>query len=343
LPGLVDCHTHTVWAGSRATEFRDRLAGRSYTEILEEGGGILSTVAATRAAAEEALATTATARLMEMVRLGVTTVEVKSGYGLTPRDEVKLLRAARMAGEQANIRVLTTFLGAHAVPAELRGRREDYVRQVIEDQLPKAAPHADFIDVYVDRGAFTVEEGRAILMAGRSLGLGLRVHAEQVAYTGAAAMAAELGALSADHLERLDTAGAAAMAESGTVAVLLPGAMAYLRDSPPPVAQLRQQGVPMAVATDLNPGSSPVRDLWSCATLACLSMGLTVEEALLGITRVAADALGRADLGRLDVGSCADLVLVKPPPGEPTDPSVLVQYLGGHRAALVIQGGVVRA
>lgn len=342
LPGLVDCHTHTVFAGSRASEFRDRLGGRSYTEILEEGGGILRTVRATREATEDSLARVAAQRLAAMAAGGVTTVEVKSGYGLTASDEAKMLRAARRAGDDSGVRVLTTFLGAHTVPAELRGNREAYVRDVIDAQLPSVASHADFIDAYVDRGAFTVDEGRRILAAGKKAGLGVRVHAEQVAHTGAAQMAAELGALSADHLERLDEAGAEAMARAGTVAVLLPGAMTYLRDTPPPVAVLRAHGVPMAVATDFNPGSSPVRDLWSCATLACLSMGLTVEEALRGITRVAADALGRPDLGRVAVGAAGDLVLMRPPPGEPCDPAVLVQYLGSHEPALVIRDGALR-
>lgn len=339
LPGLVDCHTHAVWAGSRAAEFGERLAGASYTEILERGGGILSTVRATRAATEAELAQVAAERLAGALRRGVTTMEVKSGYGLRVETELALLRAARRAGELSGVRVLTTFLGAHAIPAEHRADRDVYVLDVIDRQLPAVAPHADFIDAYVDRGAFTVDEGRAILSAGRDAGLGVRVHAEQVAYTGAAAMAAELGALSADHLERLDAPGAAAMAAAGTVGVMLPGAMLYLRDTPPPVELLREAGVRLAVATDLNPGSSPVRDLWACATLACVSMRLTVDEALAGITRVAADALGLSDCGRLQVGCQADAVLVTPPPGEPINPAVLVQYLGCPPIRAVIRGG----
>ncbi|MFH1470038.1 MAG: imidazolonepropionase [Pseudomonadota bacterium] len=337
LPGLVDCHTHTLFAGSRALEFSRRLAGATYTEILEAGGGILSTVAATRAASDEALRAVLGRRLDAMLALGVTTVEVKSGYGLDPDTEERMLRIAGSA--PSAVEVLPTFLGAHAVPVEHRGQREAYVAQVIHEQLPRCAPHARFIDVYCDRGAFTLEEARAILVAGRARGLLPRVHAEQVAWTGAAALAASLGATSADHLEHLDEAGIAAMAEAGTVAVLLPGAQLYLRDPAPPVEALRRAGVPMAVATDFNPGSSPVRDLWCCATLACLRMGLTVEEALLGITRHAGRALGRSDLGWLGPGSAADLALLAPPPGEPPELSVLVQYLGGHRATHVVKRG----
>jgi imidazolonepropionase len=341
LPGLVDCHTHAVWAGSRAAEFEQRLAGASYTALLEAGGGILSTVRATRAASQEALSATAAQRLARSLAQGVTTVEVKSGYGLTPADEFKLLRAAREAGRRANVRVMTTFLGAHAIPAEHRAQRDVYVRQVIETQIPWVAGEADFIDVYVDRGAFTVDEGRAILQAGMRHGLRPRIHAEQVDATGAARMGAELGALSADHLEHIDDEGIAAMARHGTVGVLLPGAMLYLRDPSPPVARLRAAGVPLAVATDLNPGSSPVADLWTCATLSCLTMGLTVEEALCGITVVAARALGRPDLGALFPGAVGDLALFRPPPGEPVSEAVLVQYLGGHRASVIVRDGRV--
>jgi len=341
VPGLVDCHTHSVWAGSRADEFRRRLGGESYTAILEAGGGILSTVRATRSAEEEELIRLAAARLSDGLSLGVTTVEVKSGYGLSPAEEARMLRVAKQAGERANVRVMTTFLGAHAVPEEFRGNREAYVRQVIDEQLPAVADVADFIDAYVDRGAFTVEEGRAILSAGGRMGLGIRVHAEQVAFTGAAAMAAELGALSADHLEQIDDVGIAAMARHNTVAVLLPGAMLYLRDKSPPVERLRQAGVPMAIATDLNPGSSPVTDLWTCATLACLTMGMTVEEAMKGITCVGAQALGRTDLGVCSPGALADLALFRPPPGEPAQMAPLIQYLSGRQADTVVVGGRV--
>ncbi len=337
LPGLVDCHTHSCFAGSRAAEFQRRLGGASYTEILEAGGGILSTVEATRAASLDQLTAILERRLEGALAMGVTTVEVKSGYGLDPATELRMLEA--MASVRGPVEVLPTFLGAHAVPREHRGERQRYVRQVIQEQLPRCAPFARFVDVYCDRGAFTLDEARAILEAGVEHGLIPRIHAEQVAHTGAAALAASLGATSADHLEQLDEEGVRAMATHGTVAVLLPGAQLYLKDPPPPVAALREAGVPMAVSTDFNPGSSPVRDLWTCATLACLRMGLTVQEALLGITRNAGRALGRDDLGWLGPGSAADLALLAPPPGEPAQLAVLVQYMGGHRARHVVKGG----
>ena len=341
LPGLVDCHTHAVWGGSRADEFRRRLGGEDYSSILESGGGILSTVRQTRAASAQALEDATLERLTRFLDRGVTTVEVKSGYGLDPFHERRMLEIAKSAGARLGIRVLTTFLGAHAVPEAFRGRREEYVRQVIEEQLPAVSDVADFIDVYVDRGAFSVEEGRRILRAGREAGLQTRIHAEQVAYTGAAEMAAEEGALSADHLERIDAAGIAAMAKADTVAVLLPGAMLYLRDVSPPVAEIRAAGVKMAIATDMNPGSSPVDDIWSCATLACLTMGLTVEEALLGITRNGALALGRKDLGVIKVGASADIALFRPYREEEADASTFVQYLSGPKAERVVCGGKV--
>ena len=339
LPGLVDCHTHTVWAGSRAAEFEQRLAGAEYSAILEAGGGILSTVRASRSAPEDELVRLATARMRAGLALGVTTLEVKSGYGLSPEAERKLLVAARRAGEVAGVRVFRTFLGAHAVPAEHRSDRAGYVDEILAEQLPLCASEADFVDAYVDRGAFTVDEGRRILTAGREAGLGVRIHAEQVEFTGAAAMAAELGALSADHLERIDDDGISAMAEHGTIGVMLPGAMVYLRDPAPPVEKLREAGVPLAVATDRNPGTSPITDLWACATLACVTMRLTVSEAIQGITSVAADALGRPDLGRLKVGGPGDLVLVEPPPGEPAQAASLVQFLGAPRVRAVVVGG----
>ncbi len=339
LPALVDAHTHAVWAGSRADEFRRRLAGESYTSILEGGGGILSTVRATRATAEDELVDLAAARLRALAAGGVGTVEVKSGYGLDPATELKILRAARRAGEAAGVRVVRTFLGAHAVPAELRGDRAAYVEQVVNEQLPLCAPEAEGVDVYVDRGAFSVDEGERILRAGQALGLAARIHAEQVAFTGSAAMAARLGALSADHLERVDDEGIAAMAAAGTVAVMLPGAMLYLRDTSPPVGKLREAGVPLAVASDLNPGSSPVMDLWTCATLATLTMGLTVEEALLGVTRVGAQALGLPDVGVARPGAVGDLAVLRPPPGEPPSAGALIQTLRGTSLALRVAGG----
>ncbi|TVQ92544.1 MAG: imidazolonepropionase [Deltaproteobacteria bacterium] len=340
-PGLVDCHTHAVWAGSRASEWRRRLSGVPYAEILEQGGGILSTVAATRAASDEELLAGCVARLRAAASRGITTVEIKSGYGLDPAQERRCLRIARRAGEIVGVRVFTTFLGAHTIPPELRHDREAYVQQVIQEQLPAVLDVADFADVFIDRGAFTLDEGERILRAAQEAGLGVRVHAEQLSATGAASLAARLGALSADHLERLPPHAASELARAGTVAVLLPGACLYLNDPSPPVQALRDAEVPMAVATDLNPGSSPTGDLWACATLACVLMGLTIEEALVGITRNAGRALGRSDLGILRVGGPADLALYAPPPGDPVHEDALVQRLEGHRATLTLCEGRV--
>lgn len=338
LPGLVDPHTHAVWAGSRADEFEQRLAGAKYADILEAGGGILSTVAATRQADESTLTQLARARLSGMVDRGVTTVEIKSGYGLNPETEARMLRAARACTDTC--RVITTYLGAHTIPAEHRAHRAAYVSEVIGPGLQACAPLADHIDVYCDRGAFTLDEAREILEAGKAAGLKIRAHAEQVTHTGIAEAAAALGATCVDHLEHLNADGIAAMAAHGTIAVLLPGAQAYLGDPAPPVAALREAGVKMAVGTDLNPGSSPLHDLWTAATLACIAQGLTVNEAILGITRHAGLALGRPDLGWLGPDSAADLALFAPPPGEPATAASLIQHMGRGHAVAVIRDGV---
>lgn len=336
MPGLVDCHTHAVWAGTRLGDFVRRLAGESYAAILEGGGGIHTTVAATRAASDAELAALLRARLDVALAQGITTVEVKSGYGLSAPDELRLLQLARAANGAP--RVVPTFLGAHAVPRDRD--RAAWMDELCGPLLEACVGLADAVDVYCDRGAYTLAEAERLFRAARALGLPVKAHAEQVEHTGVAALAASFGALSCDHLERVDDAGIAAMAAAGTVAVLLPGAMLHLRDPAPPVARLRAAGVPMAVATDLNPGSSPVPDLWACAALACLTMGLTVEEALAGITVNAGRALGRPDLGRLAPGAPADVALYRPPPGEVPDPRALVQSVGGHRAEQVFIDGV---
>jgi imidazolonepropionase len=267
----------------------------------------------------------------------VTTVEIKSGYGLDPESEARMLLAANDLDD--TVRVVPTFLGAHAIPPEYRDDREAYVQQVIDVQLPLCAPLAACVDVYCDRGAFSLDEARRILEAGRARGLTVRAHAEQVAHTGIAALAAGLGATSVDHLEQIDDEGVEALAAHGTVAVLLPGAQLYLKDPSPPVEALREAGVPMAIGTDLNPGSSPVHDPWTCATLACLLQGLTIDEAILGITRHAGRALGRPDLGWLGEGSVADLALFAPPPGEPATVASLVQHMAAHRVVHLIRDG----
>jgi imidazolonepropionase len=336
VPGLVDCHTHAVWAGSRADEWRRRIEGESYTSILEGGGGIASTVEATRAAPDRVLRNLAIARLRALRRRGVTRVEIKSGYGLTPMHEARLLRVAREAATRAGMPVRTTFLGAHALPRELRSNRAAYVAQIVAEQIPAVAGLADFADAYVDLGAFTVDEGHTVLAAAKAAGMRLRVHAEQVARTGAAEMAASLGAASADHLERIDDRGIAALARAGTTAVLLPGAMTWLRDERPPVDALREAGVPIAVATDLNPGSSPFFDPWTVLALAANGMRLRPDQALAGMTRVAADLLGWPEAGRIRVGGPAEMVCVAPPPGERPTVAGILGNVGGSRVRWVM-------
>jgi imidazolonepropionase len=334
-PGLVDCHTHAIFGGSRLGDFLRRQGGATYTELLEAGGGIHHTVRQTAAESGAALRAALRQRLDGMLAGGVTTVEVKGGYGLDVVYERRLLELANSSGSA--VEVVPTFLGAHAIPpGQDRGA---YVDLVCGPMLEACAPLARAIDVYCDRGAFTLEESVRILAAGKARGLGVRAHAEQVSHTGIAAAAARMGAWSCDHLEHVDDEGIGAMAAAGTVAVLLPGAMLYLHDAPPPVERLRAAGVRLAIATDFNPGSSPVRDLWTCATLACVCLGVTAEEALAGITSGAGAAAGIRGGGVLAAGAAADLALFHPPPGECSDVRVLVQYMGGHRAAGVMKAG----
>ncbi|MEM1181512.1 MAG: imidazolonepropionase [Acidobacteriota bacterium] len=332
-PGLVDCHTHLVWGGDRLDEFELRLTGVPYEEIARRGGGIVSSVKATRAADEEELLRTAGRRLRALAADGVTTVEVKSGYGLELETERRCLRAARRLAERSpGVRVRTTFLGAHAVPPEFKGRSDDYLATVIDEMLPAVASEglADAVDAFCEGIAFSVEQVDRLFTAARDLGLSVKLHAEQLSLLGGAELAARHGALSADHLEYLDEAGVRAMAEAGTVAVLLPGAFYMLREEQaPPVALLRQHGVPMAVATDLNPGSSPVHSLLVTLNLACLLFGLTPDEALRGATCHAARALGLGDeIGTLEAGKAADLAL-----WDVRTPAALVANLGDRPLA----------
>lgn len=311
-PGLVDCHTHLVWGGSRAEEFERRLAGESYEEIARAGGGILSTVRATRAAGEEELLAAATARLARLCEEGVTTIEVKSGYGLHTATELKLLRVARRLEQNSPVTVKTTLLGAHALPREYSGRADAYIDLVCEEMIPAAAAEglADAVDVFCEHIGFSVEQCERVFAAARSHGLPVKAHAEQLSDSGGAALASRFGALSADHLEYLAANDVAAMAAAGTVAVLLPGAFYFLAETRrPPVAALREAGVPMAVATDLNPGTSPLASLLAAMNLACVCFGLTPAESFAGTTRHAAAALGLADTGVLAEGCRADLCL----------------------------------
>ncbi len=313
LPGLIDCHTHLVYAGNRAHEFELRLQGASYEDIARAGGGIRATVAATRGADEARLLAESRPRLARLMADGVTTVEVKSGYGLELEAERRLLRAARRLGETLPVRVTTTFLGAHALPPEYQGRADDYIEQVCQGMLP--ALHAeglvDAVDAFCETIGFTPAQTRRVFQAARALGLPVKLHAEQLSDCGGAALAAGFRGLSADHLEHLSREGAAAMAQAGTVAVLLPGAFYFLRETRlPPVDLLRELGVPMAVASDCNPGTSPLTSLLLALNMACTLFRLTPAEALAGVTRNAARALGLLhDIGTLEAGKRADLSL----------------------------------
>lgn len=312
-PGLVDCHTHLVFGGNRAREFEMRLEGASYEEIAKAGGGIISTVKDTRAASEGELALSAEMRALHMMAEGVTTLEIKSGYGLTTQDELKMLRAATSLGENLPLRVKRTFLGAHALPPEYANDRVGYIDLVCNEMIPAIAKEglADAVDAFCEGIGFSREETARVFDAAEAAGLPIKLHAEQLSDLKGAQLAAERGALSADHLEYLEQDGIDAMAANGTVAVLLPGAFYYLRETKlPPIQALRDAGVPLALATDANPGSSPILSPLLILNLACTLFRLTPEEALAGLTRNGAKALGlAADLGTLEVGKVADFCL----------------------------------
>jgi imidazolonepropionase len=312
-PGLIDCHTHLVFAGDRAGEFERRLAGETYEAIAREGGGILSTVRATRAATREALVETALPRLDALIGEGVTTVEVKSGYGLTLADEMKMLWAARELGRRRPATVTTTFLGAHTVPLEYKDNSDDYIDLLCNQMIPEVAREglADAVDAFCETIAFSPAQVRRVFDAAKAAGLPVKIHAEQLSDQGGAALAAEFGALSADHLEHLGEAGVEAMARAGTVAVLLPGAYYIMRErQPPPIEALRRQGVPMALATDCNPGTSPLTSILMTLNMAATQFRMTVDECVAGVTRNAARALGlHAEAGTLEAGKRCDLAL----------------------------------
>lgn len=309
-PGLIDCHTHLVYAGNRAQEFEQRLKGATYEEIARAGGGILSTVKATRAASEEDLLHLAQRRLSRWEAEGATVIEVKSGYGLDRETELKILRAARRL---SGLTVKTTFLGAHALPEEYKGRSDDYIDFVCNEVLPEAKERGlvDAVDAFCERIAFTPEQTQRVFDKAKALGLPVKLHADQLSDLGGAALAAGHGALSADHLEFSNEEGISRMRATGTVAVLLPGAFYFLKEKQlPPIGALRRHGVPIALATDHNPGSSPLGSPLLVLNMACTLFGLTPEEALAGMTRHAARALGlAASHGTLEVGKQADLAL----------------------------------
>lgn len=311
-PGLIDCHTHLVFGGQRADEFEQRLEGASYADIARAGGGIISTVRATRAASEDELFARAKSRLKALIADGVTTVEIKSGYGLTTADELKMLRVARRLGRAYPVNVVTTLLGAHAIPPEYSGDSDGYIDLVCKEMIPAAAAEnlVDAVDVFCEHIAFSVAQCERVFAAAREHGLPIKAHAEQLSNLGGAAAAARYGALSVDHIEYLDDTGIRALHDAGSVAVLLPGAFHTLRETQyPPVDGLRQHGVPMAIATDGNPGSSPLFQPTLMLNLACTLFRLTPREALAGMTAHAARALGDSRRGRLVEGAPADLCI----------------------------------
>jgi imidazolonepropionase len=336
-PGLVDCHTHLVFAGNRAAEFELRLQGASYEEIARAGGGIVSTVAKTRAAGEDELLAQSLPRARALVADGVTTCEIKSGYGLDLDTETKMLRVARRIGSELGISVSATFLGAHAVPGEFTGRQSDYVNEVCVRMVPAIAQAqlADAVDAFCENIAFTPTETRRVFESARAHGLRVKLHADQLSDLGGAALAAEFGALSADHLEYTSEAGVRALAASGSVAVMLPAAFYTLRETRlPPIELLRAHGVAMAVASDLNPGTSPLLSLRQALNQACTLFRMTPEEALHGATRIGARALGLEDRGTLEVGKRADFVL-----WNVEHPAELCYWIGGNLARGVYAAG----
>ena len=337
-PGLVDCHTHLVYAGERAREFELRLQGATYEAIAQAGGGIRSTVAATRAASGERLYLLAGERLTALQREGVTTVEIKSGYGLTERDEAKCLRAARRLGRERPVTVRTTCLAAHALPPEFEHRADDYIDAVCDWLKGLHVEHlVDAVDAFCERIGFTPAQTRRVFEAARSLGLPVKLHAEQLSDQGGAELAAGFNALSCDHLEYVSEAGIRAMASAGTVAVLLPGAFYFLRETQlPPVQALRDARVPIAIATDHNPGTSPTLSPLLMLSMACTLFRLTPEEAVRGMTVNAARALGLGDRGMLAAGKRADFVA-----WEIEHPSELCYWFGRNPCRRVVVAGAV--
>lgn len=337
-PGLIDCHTHLVYGGQRANEFAMRLAGASYEAIAQAGGGIVSSVRATREASEDELFEAASRRLQALLADGVTTVEIKSGYGLRLADERKQLRVARRLGEHHGVTVRTTFLGAHALPPEFRDRADDYIDLVCHEMMPALAAEGliDAVDAFCEHIAFSRAQTERVFQAAAALGLPVKLHAEQLSDMDGAALAAQYGALSCDHIEHLSARGIDAMRRAGTVAVLLPGAYYTLRDTHlPPIDALREAGVPMAVSTDHNPGTSPTLSLLLMVNMACTLFRLTVPEALAGVTRHAAQALGlQASHGSLGPGRVADFVL-----WDVDDAAELAYWFGQRPAGVIVRQG----
>ena len=337
-PGLIDCHTHLVYGGQRSNEFAMRLAGASYEEVARAGGGIVSSVKATRECSEDELFAAAVPRLKALLHEGVCAIEIKSGYGLSLEHERKQLRVARRLGESFHVTVRTTFLGAHALPPEYTGRSDDYIQLVCQEMMPSLAAEGlvDAVDVFCETIGFSLAQTERVFQSAQTLGLPVKLHAEQLTDMGGSALAARYGALSCDHIEHLSAAGIAAMSEAGTVAVLLPGAYYTLRDTHlPPIDALRSAGVSMAVSTDHNPGTSPSLSLLLMINMACTLFRLTVPEALAGVTRHAAKALGlQTTHGQIAVGTPANFVL-----WPLSDVSELAYWLGQRPACTVVRQG----
>jgi imidazolonepropionase len=341
-PGLIDCHTHLVHAGNRAREFEMRLAGASYEQIALAGGGIVSSVSGVRATDEEELVRETLPRLDALLAEGVTTVEIKSGYGLTIADELKMLRAARRLEVVRAVSVSTTYLGAHTAPADYKGRNDAFLREVVLPGLEAAHAHglADAVDGFCEHIAFSPAEIRRVFDLAMRLRLPVKLHADQLSNLHGAALAAEYGALSADHVEYTDETGASAMARTGTVAVILPGAFYYIRETrKPPIDLFRRHGVRMALATDCNPGTSPLTSLLLTMNMGATLFGMTVAECLAGVTREAARALGRLDrIGTLETGKAADFAI-----WDITEPAELVYRIGFNPLHARIQRGIERS
>lgn len=339
-PGLIDCHTHLVYAGNRSNEFEARLNGVAYEDIARQGGGINATVRATRAATEDELLASSLPRLHAMLTEGVTTLEIKSGYGLDLETEARILRVARRIGREFPVRVKTTFLGAHALPPEYAGRADDYIDLVCTQMLPAlmAEGLVDAVDVFCEKIGFTPAQTERVFQAAQALGLPVKLHAEQLSDQGGAALTAKYQGLSADHLEYLSDEGIAAMAASGTVAVLLPGAFYFLRETRyPPLAALRTAAVPIALATDCNPGTSPMTSLLLTMNMACTLFRMTPLEALQGVTCHAARALGAStETGSLEVGKAADFAL-----WAIARPADLAYHIAGNPAQAKVFAGMV--
>ena len=338
-PGLIDCHTHVVYAGNRADEWERRLGGESYQSIAAGGGGILSTVVATRRASEDELYASAAKRLSRLAQEGLTTIEIKSGYGLDLESELKMLRVARRLSSALPIDIETTLLAAHAVPQEFSGRADSYVDLVCNEIIPAARALCSAVDVFCETIAFSLSQSRRVLESAARSGLKIKIHAEQLSHTGSAVMAAELGALSVDHVEYLTDADCKLLARHGTVATLVPGAYYFLRETQsPPIRALFANKVPVAIASDSNPGSSPFVSLLTIANLACVLFGLTPEQVLAGITRNAAMALGLlGSRGTIEVGKNADFAV-----WDVKTPAEIMYSVGGNPCVEVFKNGIAR-